>query len=168
MICHFVLLSLALTQLPSIPDWIFAHLFQRHAVLDQQRDSRIQISHIFLEDKVFFRLARDFRLVITLNFLGYEPVSFRLSLSWHHDIFAPRARSSSISKSFSFADMDRYSAVEYLFDCLTDRPSWEETVFWRDMGMSEEDEDVDARDGGMTITDMILRELDEGRFVAKL
>lgn len=53
--------------------------------------------------------------------------------------------------------MDRYRAVEYLFDCRTDRPSWDDdTVFWRDTGISEEVEDVEARDtGGITITDMM-------------
>lgn len=72
---------------------------------------------------------------------------------------SPRAKSSSISRSFSFADMDRYKAVEYLFDCRTDRPSWDDdTVFWRDTGISEEVEDVEARDtGGMTMTDMMPR-----------
>lgn len=55
--------------------------------------------------------------------------------------------------------MERYKAVEYLFDCRTDRPSWDDdTVFWRDTGISEEVEDVEARDtGGMTMTDMMPR-----------
>lgn len=53
-------------------------------------------------------------------------------MRFHHDTIdthTPLAKSSSISKSFSFADIDRYRAVEYLFDCLADRPSLEETVF---------------------------------------
>lgn len=64
--------------------------------------------------------------------------------------------------------MDRYSAVEYLFDCLTDRPSWDDTVFWRDTGISEEVEDVEARDtGGMTITDMTLPRAGGGWIMAE-
>lgn len=53
--------------------------------------------------------------------------------------------------------MDRYKAVEYLLDWRTDRPSWDDdTVFWRDTGISEEVDDVEARDtGGMTMTDMM-------------
>lgn len=51
--------------------------------------------------------------------------------------------------------------MEYRRDCRTDRPSCDDTVFWRDTGMKEEEEDVDARDpGGITITDMMVREPD--------
>lgn len=48
----------------------------------------------------------------------------------------PFARSSSISKSFSFADIDKYNVViEYRLDCRTERPpSWEDIVFCRDTG----------------------------------
>jgi hypothetical protein len=61
----------------------------------------------------------------------------------------PFAKSSSISKSFSFADMDRYKVViEYRFDCRTDLPpSCEDIVFWRDTGWKEEEEAVEAREG---------------------
>jgi hypothetical protein len=38
--------------------------------------------------------------------------------------------------------------TEYRFDCRTDRePSCEDIVFWRETGMKEEDEEVDAREG---------------------
>jgi hypothetical protein len=59
------------------------------------------------------------------------------------------ARSSSISKSFSFAEMDMYSVViEYRFDWRTDLPpSWDDIVFWRETGWKDEEEAVDARDG---------------------
>lgn len=42
--------------------------------------------------------------------------------------------------------MDKYRAVEYRFDCLADRPSCDDTVFWRETGTKEDDEDVDALD----------------------
>ena len=63
-------------------------------------------------------------------------------------ILLPLARSSAISKSFSFvADMERYSACEYRFDCRAERPSlWEDTVFCREMGSWEVEEFVDSRD----------------------
>jgi hypothetical protein len=49
--------------------------------------------------------------------------------------------------------MDRYSAVtEYRFDWRTERePSWEDMVFWRETGIKEDEEDVDARDGACSI-----------------
>lgn len=60
-------------------------------------------------------------------------------------VYPPLAKSSSISRSFSFADMDRYRAVEYLFDCRTDgRPSCDETVFWRDMRAKDDEEEVEV------------------------
>ena len=61
----------------------------------------------------------------------------------------PLAKSSSISKSLSFWDMDRYRAVtEYRFDWRMERePSCEDMVFWRDTGMNEDDDDVEAREG---------------------
>lgn len=40
--------------------------------------------------------------------------------------------------------MDRYKAVEYLLDCRADRPSIEDTVFWRDIGTCDDEEEVDA------------------------
>lgn len=44
------------------------------------------------------------------------------------------ARSSSISKSVSCADIDMYNAdMEYRFDWRADRePSYEDMVFWRE------------------------------------
>jgi hypothetical protein len=66
----------------------------------------------------------------------------------------PLARSSSISTSLSFADMDRYSAVtEYRFDWRTERePSWDDIVFWRETGTKDEVVDeVDAREGACSI-----------------
>jgi hypothetical protein len=162
---HFVLLPRALTQLSRLAGGTTSHLFQRHPVLDQQRNPRIQIPHIFLQHEILFRLARNLGFVIALNVLGYAVVSCRPS-SGPDAPFSPRARSSSISRSFSLADMDRYSAVEYLRDCRTDRPSCDETVFWRETGMNEEEEDVDAREtGGITITDMMLRAPDHEAYV---
>lgn len=74
----------------------------------------------------------------------------------------PLANSSSISRSFSFADIDRYSAVEYRFDCLADRPSCDDTVFCRETGANEDEEDVEALDtcGIIVAIDMVLRRLD--------
>jgi hypothetical protein len=66
----------------------------------------------------------------------------------------PLARSSSISSSLSFADMDKYNAVtEYRFDWRTERdPSCEDIVFWRETGMKDEEvDDVDAREGACSI-----------------
>ena len=52
--------------------------------------------------------------------------------------------------------MDKYNAVEYLFDCRAERPSLEETVFWREIGTWDEEEDVEARERcGMTATDIL-------------
>lgn len=69
----------------------------------------------------------------------------------------PLARSSSISKSLSFADIDRYKAVtEYRLDCRADlEPSCEEIVFCRETGWKEDDEAVDARDGACNMTDIL-------------
>lgn len=85
----------------------------------------------------------------------------------------PLAKSSSISKSFSFADMDKYRAVEYLFDCLADRtsrPSCDETVFWRDTGTNEDEDDVEALDTcGITLArDMMAGEFQCVDWTAKL
>jgi hypothetical protein len=65
----------------------------------------------------------------------------------------PLARSSSISSSLSLADMDRYSAVtEYRFDWRTERePSCDDIVFWRETGMKDDDDDVEARDGACSM-----------------
>lgn len=72
----------------------------------------------------------------------------------------PLAKSSDISKSFSFADMDRYKAVtDILLDCRTDFVSWDDMVFWRETGWKEEEEEVEpleALDAGwsMVATDI--------------
>lgn len=43
---------------------------------------------------------------------------------------SPLAKSSEISKSRSFADMDKYKAVtDKRLDCRKDRVSWEDMVF---------------------------------------
>ena len=62
--------------------------------------------------------------------------------------------------------MDRYSAVtECRLDCRTDRPSWDDSVFCRDIGTKEDEDEVDALeilDGGgiMVTTDIAPQELD--------
>jgi len=57
--------------------------------------------------------------------------------------------------------MDRYSAVtEYRFDWRTERdPSWEDIVFWRETGMKDDEEDVEARDGACSIETAIAEVL---------
>ena len=69
--------------------------------------------------------------------------------------FLPFARSSEISRSFSFADMDRYSAVtETRFDCRMDRPSCEDMVVCLETGWKDEDDEVEAleaREAGCSI-----------------
>jgi hypothetical protein len=49
--------------------------------------------------------------------------------------------------------MDRYSAVtEYRFDWRTERePSCDDIVFWRETGMKDDDDDVEARDGACSM-----------------
>jgi hypothetical protein len=62
--------------------------------------------------------------------------------------------------------MERYSAVtEYLFDWRTERdPSWEDIVFWRETGLKDDDDEVDARDGACSMeTAMTERLLWSGR-----
>ena len=136
------------------------YLFQCHAILDQQRYPRVEISYVFFENEILLRLARDLRLEVALNLLGFQKVSDCAS---RHPVVLPRARSSSISKSFSFADIDRYKAVEYLLDWRAERPSCdEEMVFWRETGTNEEDDEVDAlemREGIIVAvcTDMLMR-----------
>ena len=68
---------------------------------------------------------------------------YRLRLS------IPRARSSSISKSFWLAFMDRYNAVtEYRFEARMERlPSCELMVFCRDTGWKDDPDEVEAREG---------------------
>lgn len=58
--------------------------------------------------------------------------------------------------------MDKYRAVEYRFDCLADRPSCDDTVFWRETGANEDDEDVDALDtcGMIAAIAMVSRKSD--------
>lgn len=64
-------------------------------------------------------------------------------------ISIPRARSSSISRSFWLAFIDRYNAVtEYRLEARTERPpSCELIVFCRDTGWNEDPDEVDAREG---------------------
>ncbi len=49
--------------------------------------------------------------------------------------------------------MDRYRAVtEYRFDWRTERePSWDDIVFWRETGMKEDDEEVEALEGACSM-----------------
>ena len=74
-----------------------------------------------------------------------------------YNVDIPFARSSSISKSFSLADMDRYSAVTlYRFDCRNERaPSREETVFCRETGRKDDSEPDEARNNGCIKVDMM-------------
>lgn len=52
--------------------------------------------------------------------------------------------------------MDRYKAVEYLFDWRAARPSFDETVFCREIGTWEDDDEVDALERcGIIATDML-------------
>ena len=52
--------------------------------------------------------------------------------------------------------MDKYKAVEYLFDWRAARPSFDETVFCREMGTWDDDDEVEALERcGMTATDML-------------
>jgi hypothetical protein len=39
-----------------------AYLFQRHAVLNEQRYSGVEVAHVFLKYEVLLRLRRDFGL----------------------------------------------------------------------------------------------------------
>jgi hypothetical protein len=138
------------------------YLFQRHAVLDQQRYPRVEIAHVFFEDEVLLRLRRD----LGLEFAQYLLGCLQLAAAAHHGTRAsiPRARSSSISSSLSLADMDRYSAVtEYRFDWRTERePSCEDIVFWRETGMKDDEEDDDAREGACSIETAMLESLGYG------
>jgi hypothetical protein len=43
----------------SDPRPVHTYFFQGHSVLDQQCDSRVQVSHIFLQYEVFFGLRGD-------------------------------------------------------------------------------------------------------------
>lgn len=49
--------------------------------------------------------------------------------------------------------MDKYRAVtEYRFDWRTERdPSWEDIVFWRETGLKDEEEEVEAREGACSM-----------------
>ena len=130
------------------------YFFQCHAILDQKCYSRIKIPNIFFEYEILFRLTGDLGFIVALDLLGFS--IRQRNADWIVASFLPLAKSSSISRSFSFADMDRYNAVEYLFDCRAERPSLEETVFWRDIGIWDEDEDVEARERcGMTAIDIL-------------
>ena len=75
----------------------------------------------------------------------------------------PLANSSSISRSRSCADMDRYRAVTlYRLDARTDlaAPSLEPTVFWRDTGTKPDEEDEAeflVEGASVVVTDMTAR-----------
>ncbi len=133
------------------------HFFQCHAILDQERYPGIEIPHILFENEVFLRLTGDLCLVVSLRLLSclFVSINSRLCLAGP---LVPLAKSSSISRSLSFvADIDRYRAVEYLLDCRALRPSFEGTVFCREIGRCDEEEEVDALDiGGMIATDIFL------------
>lgn len=46
--------------------------------------------------------------------------------------------------------------IEYRLLCRADRvPSYEDMVFWRDMGWNDEEEAVEARDGVCSMIDML-------------
>ena len=61
--------------------------------------------------------------------------------------------------------MERYNAVEYLFDCLAVLvPSWEETVFCLETGSCDEDEDVETLDNwGIMTAAMAIKRLKSTR-----
>ena len=86
-----------------------AHLFQCHAVLDEQGYARVEIAHILFEDKVLLGLRRDLGLEFAEYLLSCRQLAYRGALQSGRVV--PLARSSSISSSLSLADMDRYRAV---------------------------------------------------------
>lgn len=48
--------------------------------------------------------------------------------------------------------------TEYRFDWRTERePSCEDMVFWRETGMKDEDDEVEARDGACSIDTAMAR-----------
>jgi len=102
-----------------------SYLFQRHAVLDQQGDPRIQVPDILLEDEVLLGLRRDLGLEVAEDFLSCTRPSASPARARPHRRAArdaPLASSSSISSSVSLADMDMYSAdMEYRLDWRADR-----------------------------------------------
>lgn len=53
--------------------------------------------------------------------------------------------------------MDRYKAdIEYRLLCRADRvPSYDDMVFWRDIGWNDEEEAVEARDGVCNMMGML-------------
>jgi hypothetical protein len=51
-----------------------AYLFQRHPVLNQERDARVQVPHILFEDKVLLGLRRDLRLEFSQDLLGFREI----------------------------------------------------------------------------------------------
>jgi hypothetical protein len=135
-----------------------AHLFQCHAVLNKQGYPRVEVSYVLLEDEVLLRLRRDLGLEFSKYLLSWQQLAYLRPMHFRTTI--PLARSSSISSSLSFADMDRYSAVtEYRFDCRTERdPSCDDIVFWRETGTKDEEvEDVEAREGRCSIETAIFR-----------
>jgi len=85
------------------------YLLQRHAILDEEGDARVEIAHVLLEHEVLLRLRRDLGLEFAEDLLGCGQLAGELA--WYGFAHIPLARSSSISSSLSFADMDRYRAV---------------------------------------------------------
>lgn len=49
-----------------------AYLFQRHTVLNEQRNSRIEVAYVFLEYEVLLRLRRDLGLQLSQYLLGWS------------------------------------------------------------------------------------------------
>lgn len=85
------------------------------------RESRYLTS--FSNTKFFFDCDEIFDLRSRRIFWAADIISALLYNETLQNSCLPFAKSSSISRSFSFADIDRYSVViEYRFDCRTDRP----------------------------------------------
>lgn len=95
----------SLRELAIAGDWINSriYLFQGHSILNQQRNARIEISHILLEDEVLLRLGRDLGLEIAQMFLRCLVSDTSIT----RGNYLPLDKSSETSKSLSFADMDR-------------------------------------------------------------
>lgn len=47
------------------------NLFQRHAVLDKERNTRVQVPNIFFKDEILLGLRGDVGFEFTKNFLCY-------------------------------------------------------------------------------------------------
>lgn len=121
------------------------YFFQRHSILDEQCDAGVQVSHILFQHEILFRLWWNPRLQVPQVLLCCRRISATIGDQAELDV--PRAKSSEISKSRSFADMDRYRAVtDIRLDWRSDRVSCDDIVFCRATGWNEEEEEEDARD----------------------